>query len=65
MEYIPRRHKGREMKMGCVWGGMSDMSRVVGKGESVLLRKPPNLRARMKCTQWLPKWEGKETRCLI
>ena len=45
--------------------GMSDMSRVVGKGESVLLRKPPNLRARMKCTQWLPKREGKETRCLI
>ena len=24
-----------------------------------------DLRARMKCTQWLPKWEGKETRCLI
>ena len=53
------------MKMGCVWEGCLTCPRVVGKGESVLLRKPPNLRARMKCTQWLPKREGKETRCLI
>ena len=41
------------------------MSRVMGKGESGLRNKTPNLRARMKCTQRLPKREGKETRCLI
>ena len=35
MEYIPRRHKGRDMKMGCVWEGCLTCPRVVGKGESV------------------------------
>lgn len=37
------------------------MSRVVGKGESVLLRKPPNLRARMKCTLVCKKKERRGT----
>ena len=42
-------------------GGMSDMSRVVGKGESVLLRKPPNLRALMKRSLVYKKKERRGT----
>ena len=37
------------------------MSRVVGKGESVLLRKPPNLRARINRSLVCKKKERRGT----
>ena len=55
------RHKGRAAKRRCVCEGGSDTPRAAGEGESVLLCKPPNLRARINRTLVCKKKERSDT----